>query len=267
METLSGVVKKMHTNGESQVEYQWVSGESKMPLNPLLGKKLKLEFAGKISCIHCQRPIKKSFNQGYCFPCSQKLAACDMCILKPELCHYFNGTCREPEWGEKHCMIPHTVYLANSSGPKVGITRSHQQKTRWVDQGASQAIVLGVVPNRKISGEIETSLKSQVADKTNWRKMLQNAQPELDLRQLKQELLKHWPSELAGSIANSEDGNNIFEFNYPVLEYPTKISSFNLDKKPIAEGSLMGIKGQYLIFDTGVINIRKYTGYEITLEF
>ncbi|MNO08412.1 hypothetical protein D3C81_2310390 [compost metagenome] len=52
---------------------------------------------------------------------------------------------------------------------------------------------------------------------------------------------------------------------YPVQAYPKKIVSFNLDKDPVVEGTLLGIKGQYLIFDTGVINIRKYTAYQLAV--
>jgi hypothetical protein len=60
--------------------------------------------------------------------------------MKPETCHYHLGTCREPDWAQNHCFRPHIVYLANSSGVKVGITRKTQIPTRWLDQGASQAL-------------------------------------------------------------------------------------------------------------------------------
>ena len=56
---------------------------------------------------------------------------------------------------------------------------------------------------------------------------------------------------------------SVTEINFPVLQFPEKVKSFNLDKQPIVEGRLQGIKGQYLILDTGVINIRKYTGYRV----
>jgi hypothetical protein len=55
-------------------------------------------------------------------------------------------------------------------------------------------------------------------------------------------------------------------FNFPVQEYPTKVVSFNLDKNPVAQGTLMGIKGQYLILDSGVINLRKYGSYLVSVE-
>jgi hypothetical protein len=58
---------------------------------------------------------------------------------------------------------------------------------------------------------------------------------------------------------------SVVNIQFPVNHYPNKLKSFNLDKHPEASGILQGIKGQYLLLDTGVINIRKFTGYE--LEF
>ncbi|WP_153944945.1 DUF2797 domain-containing protein, partial [Acinetobacter baumannii] len=70
-----------------------------------------------------------------------------------------------------HCMIPHYVYLALSSGVKVGLTRKNNEKKRWVDQGAVRAIPIAEVPTRKMAGELEVYLTQYVADKTDWRKM------------------------------------------------------------------------------------------------
>jgi hypothetical protein len=78
------------------------------------------------------------------------------------------------------------------------------------------------------------------------------------------------PGEVAGALwpARHPAVSDIepIEIRYPVEQYPAKIVSFNLDKNPIAEGTLLGIKGQYLIFDTGVINIRKYTAYQLAVH-
>ncbi|GAB4258387.1 MAG: DUF2797 domain-containing protein [Methylomicrobium sp.] len=242
-------------------------------LNALLGQRVKMVFTGKITCVHCGRETKKSFNQGYCYPCFVSLAQCDMCILKPEQCHYEQGTCREPAWGEEFCFQPHYVYLANASGIKVGITRQTQIPTRWIDQGAIQALPVFRVPSRHLSGLIEVVLAKYVSDKTSWQQMLKNQAKEVDLPAKRNELLALCHSELA-ELSN-RFGQNAIELLsdakvtnivYPVLRYPVKVKSFNFDKQAVVEGVLEGIKGQYLLFDTGVINIRKYSGYRVELS-
>ena len=241
-------------------------------LNNLIGQNLKIEFHNEINCVACGVVTKKSFSQGYCFPCMRKLPECDMCILKPEKCHYAEGTCRDPSWGETHCMKTHIVYLSNTGNTKVGITRLKNVPSRWVDQGATQALPIFAVENRLISGLVETAIKNHVADKTNWRKMLQGVAEPMDLCALRDSLIADSQDELNtirekyGENALEQVDGDILEIKFPVTQYPTKIKSFNLDKDPIVEGQLMGIKGQYLIFDTGVINIRKFGGYKCTLS-
>ena len=56
------------------------------------------------------------------------------------------------------------------------------------------------------------------------------------------------------------------DIHFPVDSYPVKIKSFNFDKNPEVSGVLHGIKGQYLLLDIGVINIRKFTGYEVAFS-
>ncbi|MEQ8514948.1 MAG: DUF2797 domain-containing protein, partial [Chromatocurvus sp.] len=136
----TGHVRKMRTILADTVQYRLPLGDSETPLNDWIGRTLRLSFLGDIHCIYCDRKTRKSFSQGYCYPCFKRLARCDSCIVKPETCHFFAGTCREPEWGEANCMIDHVVYLANTSGIKVGITRGSQVPTRWMDQGATQAL-------------------------------------------------------------------------------------------------------------------------------
>ncbi|MBE9538922.1 MAG: DUF2797 domain-containing protein [Proteobacteria bacterium] len=267
----SGAARKMKTQLCDPVEYQMVLGEHKVPMNAYLGKQLQLDFEGVVNCIHCDRKTSKSFAQGYCYPCFKRLAQCDLCIMSPERCHYDAGTCREPEWGESHCMIDHTVYLANTSGLKVGITRDFP--TRWMDQGASQAQPIFRVSSRLQSGLVETVFKNHIADKTNWQAMLKGSAEPRDLEQARQALMDECAAEIDAlqqqhglqSIVVLEKAEQI-AINYPVLEYPLKVKSLNLDKTPSIGGTLMGIKGQYLIFDTGVINIRKYGGYSLSLS-
>jgi hypothetical protein len=257
----------------SSVQYGFRLGDADIPVNPMIGKTVRLEYLGAIHCTHCGRKTKTSFSQGYCYPCMTKLAQCDLCIMSPEKCHYEHGTCRDPAWGEQFCMTDHVVYLANSSGVKVGITRATQLPTRWLDQGASQAVPIVRVATRQQSGFVEDLLRSQVADRTNWRALLKGDAPPVDLKAVRQQLFDTCSEGLLGlqerfglqAIQLLHDVEPI-EIRYPVEAYPTKIVSFNLDKNPIAEGTLMGIKGQYLIFDTGVINIRKYTAYQLAVH-
>ena len=268
-----GAVRKMRNALDEPVHYTMLLGEHEVDLNPFLGQHLKLEYSGLINCIHCGRKTSKSFNQGYCYPCFKRLAQCDTCIVSPQKCHYAAGTCREPEWGETHCMIDHIVYLANTSGLKVGITRGTQVPTRWMDQGATQARPIFRVSSRLQSGLVEILLGQHVADKTNWRAMLKGDAEPRDLAADRESLLAScaagleelWQEHGLQSIQALPDAEEV-TIRYPVLQYPEKVASFNLDKDPVVEGTLIGIKGQYLIFDTGVINMRKYGGYHLTLS-
>jgi len=268
----TGEIKKLKSILSSPIQYTLPISESEIPLNPLLGKILTLKFADEIYCLGCQKKTKKSYNQGYCFVCSQKLARCDFCILKPEKCHYDLGTCREPEWGEAHCMIPHIVYLANTSDLKVGVTRESQIPTRWIDQGALEALPMFRVSTRYAAGLIEVILAKQVKDKTDWRKMLRGTKAVVDLVSKKNELFKIFEKEfdgIADKVKNAKieylgtGAEAVTEFQYPVLEYPIKISSLNFNKTPEISGKLLGIKGQYLIFDAGVLNVRNLGGYRV----
>lgn len=266
---VTGRLRKMPAEAGDPVAYSIAVGDTRIPLNDLIGRPLRLDFDGVIRCIHCDRKTNKSFNQGFCYPCFRKLAACDSCIMSPEKCHYHLGTCREPEWGETHCMVEHVVYLANSSGLKVGITRASQVPTRWIDQGAVDAIPMVRVSTRYIAGLVEVACKSHVADRTNWRAMLKGDVPELNLAEERQRMIGLIADDLEalrqthGQEAIREVDEQGLGLSYPVQVWPEKIKTHNLDKTPEVEGVLEGVKGQYLILDTGVINIRKFTGYEV----
>lgn len=270
-EVLAGGLGKMASAPDAQgrVAYRLRVGDGEAGLNDRLGTPLRLEWQGVIHCVHCGRHTRKSYGQGHCYPCFKRLARCDMCIVKPELCHYFQGTCREPEWGETHCFTPHVVYLANSSGLKVGITRKTQLPTRWLDQGAIQGLPILEVASRQQAGFVEVLLKEAVSDRTNWRAMLKGEVDTLDLYAARDRLLEPLASELDalrkthGADAIRRLDADVQTFSYPVRAFPHKVASHNLDKTPRVEGVLEGIKGQYLILDTGVINLRKYSGYQV----
>lgn len=266
-----GTLRKMRAEKNEPVSYSLPLGDVSVPLAPFLGKTLHLRYQGNIFCTACGRKTPKSYNQGHCFACFRKLASCDMCILKPETCHYAAGTCREPEWADAHCNIPHIVYLANSSGLKVGITRESQVPTRWMDQGATQALPIFRVGTRYQSGLVEVTLAQHIADKTNWQALLKGESEPVDLAFWRDDLLDRCAPELAalktrfpGQIQALPEAAEQ-TFRYPVLQYPQKIRSLNMDTDPDVVGTLLGIKGQYLLFDTGVINIRKFTAYQVEL--
>lgn len=264
---VTGHLAKMITSLESPVQYQLPLDDKLVPLNPYIGQKIKLHYSSEIHCVECGRKISKSYNQGFCFPCFKSLAKCDMCIMKPETCHYAEGTCREPKWGEEFCLQDHYVYLANSSGIKVGITRSTQIPTRWIDQGASEALPIFKVSNRLLSGKVEVAIKNHVSDRTDWRKMLKGKAEHVDLAEKRDELIKLAEKELNaiekefGSAAITLLDEKQIAIDFPVEGYPEKVKSLNFDKTPEIEGVLQGIKGQYLILDIGVLNIRKFGGY------
>jgi hypothetical protein len=273
METLRGNIRKMKASIAAPIAYVLPLGSDELPLNALLGKTLRLEFTGQITCSGCGQLTKKGFSEGFCYRCFTTLAQCDLCIVKPELCHFAKGTCREPQWGLAHCLQPHYVYLANASGLKVGITRANQIPTRWLDQGAVQALPMLKVQSRHQSGLVEVALKQHVSDRTDWRKMLKG-EPELyDLPMQRGDLLSRCEQELAqiggGQVTEALsilEQEPVRAFSYPVLQYPTRVMALNLEKTPRVEGTLLGIKGQYLLLDTGVLNVRKFTGYQVAVS-
>ena len=270
----SGQVSKMASRLESPVAYAMRLSDQAYPLNELIGGTIRLVATGLITCVHCGRKTNKSFNQGYCYPCFQRLAQCDSCIIHPERCHFDGGTCREPEWGEKYCMQDHIVYLANSSGLKVGITRATQVPTRWIDQGATQALAILRVRSRLQSGHLEVMFKQHAAAKTNFRDMLKGVAAEVDLVTERDRLLSLCNQEIEeyrqrfGFFSYSViNGIETQEINYPVEQYPETVKVHNFDKESLLEGTLTGIKGQYLILDSAVVNIRRFSGYEIELWY
>lgn len=275
MAIFEGQLSKMQATlpADGQAHYQLSLGDNQVAMHELIGQPLQLTYAGAIHCQNCQRKTNKSYSGGFCFPCSQKLAQCDLCFMKPEICHFDKGTCREPDWGLSVCMQDHIVYLANSSGLKVGITRLGQVPTRWLDQGATQALPIFRVKSRYQSGLVEVLFKQHVSDRTDWRKMLKGDAEPLDLPAQRDRLMQECAEQIAALQAQFELGaitplpsENMVSIQYPVVQYPEKIKALNFDKTPQIEGVLQGIKGQYLLLDTGVLNIRKFTGYQVALN-
>lgn len=243
---------------DGMVTYSLLLDEHEIPLNPLIGQRIALRFTGERRCIYCGRKVSKLFNHGSCWPCFQRLAVNDLCQVKPSLCHY--ETCREPDWGDTHCMIPTFVYLAKSSDIKVGITR--RLPGRWLDQGAVEAVPIARVPNRKMAGDLELHLTQYLPDKTNWRKMLQGEVVETDLLEVRRRVLELIPDAFRPYVLPDEE---VCRITYPLEQPPAKIVSHDLEKGGAA-GVLLGIKGSYLVLDNGVLNVPKFAGYLISLE-
>ncbi len=268
-----GELRKMPTvlKDDGTVEYEMTLFDTEtqsvqtIAMKEVIGKEIKVIFGGNIYCIGCGRKTRKSFAQGFCFPCFKNSPLNSECIIRPELCKAHIGEGRDPEWEEAHHNKPHYVYLAATDKVKVGVTRDTQIPTRWIDQGASSAIILANTPNRYLAGVIEVALKDTFDDKTNWQAMLMNnIDNSIDLEQTKHELGMVLPDDIGQYIC---DDDEVTYIAYPVLEFPKKIKSINLDKELSFSGKLMGIKGQYLILDENrVINIRKYEGYQVEIE-
>ena len=259
------VLRKMDSKLESTIQYFLRTPGNSIAMNELIGKEISLLWSGVIYCSKCAKVTKKSFGEGFCFICFSNAAEASPCILHPELCEAHLGKGRDLEYEERNHNQPHFVYLAATDKVKVGVTRATQIPTRWIDQGASSSIILAETPNRYLAGCIEVALKDFFTDKTNWQNMLRNFQDEsIDLEEEKWQVHDELPSDLTQYWIENDEITNL---NYPVLEYPEKVSSMSFDKTENIQGILTGIRGQYLIFDNkNVINIRRHTGYEIEIN-
>ena len=257
-------LRKMKVSLGEVIQYSLSIGED-INMNSLIGKHISLEWNGDIFCQSCQNITKKSYGEGFCYTCFITAPVATECTIRPELCRAHIGEGRDVEWEERNHNKPHTVYLAASDKVKVGVTRSTQIPTRWIDQGASYAIRLAETPNRYEAGVLEVALKSYFSDKTNWQRMLKNEVDEkIDLVDEKWNLHDQLPSDLTRYFSENDE---IISIKYPVLKFPNKITSQSFDKNKVIKGVLIGIKGQYLIFEGGnVLNIRKHTGYSIKLN-
>lgn len=246
--------------------YDILEPKHKVKMTDLVGETIRLSYNGQINCVVTGKHIKKPFGEGMSYDAFMTSPWASPSIIRPELSRIHEGIAlRDAEWEREHHLKPHVVYISLTSGLKVGVTRDTQIPSRWIDQGAVKAIRLSEVPYRQLAGLIEVELKEYMADKTNWRAMLKNEYDDtLDLIEAKDEMLGYLPDELQ---EYASDNDEIVEIKFPVIAFPEKVKSLKLDKAPIIEKRLMGIKGQYLIFDdNSVINLRSHSGYRIKLE-
>jgi hypothetical protein len=259
-----GVLTKMQTEYSNPIQYYLVFENSFLSLNQLLDKNIEINFLG-YQCLQCGNK-KKIFRQGFCYDCFMSSPAAGDWIMKPELSTaHLDIEDRDLEYEKRVQLQPHIVYLALSSEVKVGVTRKTQVPTRWIDQGAVQAIPIVEVPNRYLAGITEVALKDHFADKTNWQKMLKNEVPDADLIRERANLKYLIPKEVQDYFHPEKE--DLYDLHFPVMEFPKKVNSLNLDKTPNFSGKLMGIKGQYLMFQDGtVFNIRTYEGYVVKIS-
>jgi len=257
-------LKKMRTENLQPINYFLDVESGFLHLNQLLGKTIRVEHSGS-QCLNCglSKPI---FRQGHCQSCFFDSPATGDWIMRPELSKAHLGQeDRDLEYESKMQLQPHTVYLALSSHLKVGVTRKSQLPTRWIDQGAHQATVILEVPNRYLAGVGEVALKNFFSDKTNWRKMLQNNAEAVDWEKARNLAIDSIPNDLKSYVVR--ETTEIQSLTFPVLQYPEKVKSLNLSKTPLYQGKLMGIKGQYLIFeDATVFNVRSNEGQCVRLS-
>jgi hypothetical protein len=258
-----GVLTKMQTEHGNPIQYYLVFEDSFLSMNQLLGKEMEIQFTG-YQCLNCGKK-KKIYRQGFCYDCFYASPAVGDWIMRPELSTAHLGIAdRDLDYETRVQVQPHIVYLALACEIKVGVTRKTQVPTRWIDQGACSAIAVIEVPNRYLAGITEVALKNHFTDKTNWRKMLMNELFEADLVVEKSKLVSLLPEEVRDYFLH--DTNDVYTLDYPVLEHPKKINSLNLEKEPNYKGRLMGIKGQYLIFEDGtVFNVRGSEGFYVRI--
>jgi len=258
-----GVLKKMHTENLETIQYYLELNDDFLNMNQLLDKTIEITFV-KYECLNCYLN-KEIYRQGFCKSCFFETPTAGDWILRPELSTAHLGIEDRDLAYEKQVQLkPHIVYLANSSNVKVGVTRKQQIPTRWIDQGAHEAIEIVEVPNRYLAGITEVALKEFVGDKTNWRKMLKNDIEDEDLVAWRNKLKQYIPEEAKPYFIENNTETNL---NFPVHKYPEKPKSLNLVKEHSYTGKLVGIKGQYLIFeDQMVFNVRSNEGLVVNLN-
>lgn len=257
-----GDLEKMRVAAGIPITYRL--GED-FDVNALIGQRINMTFTGNIHCCVCGKKIPKVYGEGYCYPHFRDDPANAPCVVRPELCEAHEGRGRDPDWERDHHVTPHVVYLADSGGIKVGVTRAANTPSRWIDQGAHRALVIAETPYRQLAGQIEVSLKGEFGDKTNWRRMLSGAcDGAVDLVAARARAGEVLASDLAAYLTLDAEPVTLA---YPLGCPPGKVQSINLTKTPEVEARLEGIRGQYLIFEGGLVfNVRRHTGFEVCLS-
>jgi hypothetical protein len=234
-------------------------------MNAFIGKTIHIEYEGYFNSVISGEKMNKAFGEGLTYQEFMESPQASPSIMRPELSQIHEGIAlRDYEWEVRNHLQPHVVYISLTSNYKVGVTRDSNMPYRWIDQGATQAIVLAEVPYRQLAGLIEVSLKEHISDKTAWQKMLKGIIEETKtITEVRDEMAQLVPSELQHYLVTTPD---ITSINYPVEHYPEKVKSLKLEKVKAIESKLVGIKGQYLIFEDGVMNVRSHAGCRVTVS-
>lgn len=270
--SISGNIRKMNAQLGQPVEYKLplfnnLEKGEEVEMNSFVGKDIRINFTGTINCVVTGKKINKSFGEGMSYDAWKNSPMAVESIINPELdrAHLGEGI-RDLDWERERHVRPHYVYLALTDHVKVGVTKDLSIPSRWIDQGAWKAMKFAKTPYRQKSGIIEKELKAHISDKTNWRKMLTDVRGENSIEEEYSRLKSLLPKHLVQYVLPLSE-TEILEIKYPVLEYPEKVKSIKLDNVPSIEKTLIGIRGQYLLFeDNSVINLRSHSGYEISIE-
>lgn len=246
-----------------EASYGLSIGAQQVHLNPLLGQGLRLTLRPQTLCGQCNEAVDELMRGGYCRTCFFALARCDSCFVSPSRCHHALGTCREPKWGGQVCLQPHLVYLANSSGIKVGLTQLGRQQQRWLAQGATQGLVIAQTNTRRDAGILEAMIAQTISDRTPWRKLVSVPPVTLKLRSLFEQLQRQLvlPEDCQWTVDEAEH-----QLNYPVLAYSPSVQHLVNEKTPTLADNLCGIKGQYLLMQTGAFNVARHVGLTLNVE-
>ena len=268
---ITGNLRKMSTELVSNVpQYTLKMKDVLDPLesidmNALIGRPIRIEYEGYINSVISGEKINKAFGEGLTYQEFMESPQASPSIMRPELSRIHEGIAiRDYEWEVKHHLQPHVVYISLTSNFKVGVTRASNMPCRWIDQGATQAIVLAEVPYRQLAGLIEVSLKEHISDKTAWQRMLKGVvEDDRHIIDVRDEMAALVPRHFSHYLTDTAE---MTEIKYPVLEFPEKVKSLKLEKVKVIEDTLVGIKGQYLIFENGVTNVRSQSGARVTIE-
>jgi hypothetical protein len=256
---------KMLAGVDGRVSYALRTADGPVELAPYIGGTFTLRATGILSCVACGRRVRKLFAQGLCYPCLSTAPEASECIVRPELCQAHLGAGRDPGWERDHHATEHVVYLAQSSGIKVGVPRATQVPVRWIDQGAVAALVIARTPYRQLAGLIEVDLKRILPDRTNWRAMLRSVPPDPEgLLLARDKVLANLRYDLHPYLLPDE---RPMLLEYPVLAWPPRLVSVSLEKSPVVGGRLLGAKGQYLVWEDGrVLNVRNHSGHHVVID-
>lgn len=268
----SGVLHGLRGRAGDPVRYTLEVGDDALPLDARLGEPLSFETDGSAVCAACERATDKRFGGGYCYRCFTTLARCDLCVVSPDRCHYEQGTCREPAWGLAHCMRGHVVYLANTGGAKVGITHPGNVPGRFIEQGAALALVVLSTRTRAQAGHVEKALGRYVREQGDWRALVAGSVMDVDLdaelvrlRRLADPAIAALAERFPGAI-EWLDSPQRHAFRYPVLRYDSPTRQLRIEPGRAVGGVLLGIRGGYLLFDRGVLNVRAHASLRVTVH-